>query len=64
MGVDHLEEVSHMDVQLYKNSLLTQLLEDKCSVALKIVMFWLSRALLHTVIYFLFAGSCFTSVSQ
>ena len=27
-------------------------------------MFWLSRALLHTVIYFSFAGSCFTSVSQ
>ena len=42
----------------------SELLEEKCSVTLKIVMFWLSRALLHTVIYFSFVGSCFTSVSQ
>ena len=32
----------------------SELLEEKCSVALKIVMFLLSRALLHTVIYFSF----------
>ena len=51
-----------MDVQLYKNSLLRAIRREvfchseNCYV--------LARALLHSVIYFSFAGSCFTSVSQ
>ena len=66
MGVGHSEEVV-MHTWMFNCTKISypELLEEKCSVALKIiVMFWLSRALLHTVIYFSFAGSCFTSVSQ
>ena len=62
MGVDHLEEVSHMDVQLYKNSLLRAIRREVFCCAENCYV--LARALLHTIIYFSFAGSCFTPVSQ
>ena len=65
MGVGHSEEVvTHTWMFNCTKIPYSELLEEKRSVTLKIVMFWLSRALLHTVIYFSFVGSCFTSVSQ
>ena len=55
---------SHMDVQLYKNFLLRAIRRKVFCCSENCYVLAIYRALLHTVIYFSFVGSCFTSISQ